>query len=160
MESRKEIAPEKFFIDAVDGRETIAQAGRNGTFCFVGKKLKSRRADQFGPATDETEVDFLKVNEGGTFSKKFLSILADPDVAVFIQAQVANFCKKYSWRFKRNQAVMFIIQQRRKLYVLVVARAEDKGIYQGLGITRYGLNNYFSGRMENHSIVVPKDILT
>jgi len=146
----------KFIIDAVDGSETIAMAGERGTFCFVGKHLKSWKFNQFGPATDETEVEVLPVSQDGSFTVKFSAIISNPGIASITQAQAANFFRKYGWKIKRGNVVMAIIRNKGKFYVLVAGRAEYNDFYDGTAVECFPLS-YFSGIMENHSIIIPKE---
>lgn len=151
----RRVLEKNFIIDAVDGKETIAEAGRKELFSFVGRRLLSRKFDKPDVPTEKTEVKVVKVDGVTSFSMAFsvASEISDLNRSVLTQAQVANFCRKYPQVRHKGCLVVFMIKRRRKLYALLVERLNETG---DLGIVKRPVDEIYHNKTGlNIFVVIP-----
>lgn len=82
-------------LDALDGTETIANAGKIFE-ASIHSGFKDSKLNKASVATPETVVTLYELHEGATLAQMFGYLGRDLQELCLTQAQVINFCKKHT----------------------------------------------------------------
>ncbi len=119
---------ETIMLDALDGKETLATA-KEVFPSGINDNFKKWGINKAGIATKEQVVDVHEQVLDGTFAQMFGSIGTDLDKLCLTQAQIKNFCKKYSsWLRKDGFANLFLFKVEDQFFVASVDVYSD-GLY-------------------------------
>lgn len=126
----------KFFINPVNGTETIVAAGDEGLFSFIDKKLMRPRLDL---PKEKQELAVIKVRGAKNFSMAFQAALttpvsfsttpADLEGAVLSESQIVDFCRNVlQYASHKKWLAAFITKRSSSLSVILVERLEGGGL--------------------------------
>jgi len=143
---------ELLLIDAINGKETLAQA--EDIFpSGISFDFKKWETDQPGDATEETPVQVYEMTQDATFAQMFGSLGTDLDKLYLTQHQIKNFCKKYpDWLRSDGFATFFPFKVEEQYFVAVV-RVCGGGLF--VGVRRLGHGNIW-GAGRRRRVVVPQ----
>lgn len=141
---------ETLMLDALDGKETLANAKETFPSGIDGD-FKNWGTNKAGIATKETAVDVHEMVKDATFARMFGSLGTDLDKLCLTQAQIKNFCKKHpNWLHKDGYATFFLFKVDEQFFVAGVGSG---GLYVDVYRFGHGLV-WVVGR--SHRLVVPQ----
>lgn len=143
---------ESLLIDAVNGKETLAQA-KDVFLSSIDSDLKKLGTDQPGAATEETPVQVYEMAQDATFAQMFGSLGADLDKLCLTQHQIKNFCKELpNWLRSDGHATFFLFKVEDQYFVA------DVYVYgAGLSVRVYDFEfDYVRLALNLHRVVVPQ----
>lgn len=122
---------ESLFIDAVSGKETLAQA-KDVFPSGIDPDFEEWGPDEASQATEEAPVQVHEMVQDSTFAQMFGSLGTDLDKLCFTQHQIKNFCKKHpNWLRADGYATFFIFKAKDQYFVARVYVYYD-GLHVGV----------------------------
>ncbi|MDP2944204.1 MAG: hypothetical protein Q8N57_01360 [bacterium] len=101
---------ESLLIDAVSGKETLAQA-KDVFPSGIDPDFEKWGTDEASQATEETPAQVHEMVKDATFAQMFGSLGTDLDKLCFTQHQIKNFCKKHpNWLRADGYATFFLFK--------------------------------------------------
>ncbi|MFA5777207.1 MAG: hypothetical protein WC906_02105 [Parcubacteria group bacterium] len=143
---------ESLILDAVDGAETLAEA--EDVFAYIDSDFKKYRADEKGPATDETPVEVYEMAKDATFAQMFGSLNYDVGRLCLTQHQIKNFVRKYrGWLRKDGYPTFFLFKSNNQFFVACVFFGSG-GVLE-VDVGRFGSDDvWYAG--SRRRVVVPQ----
>lgn len=126
---------ENLTIDAVDGRETLANA--EDTFAYIDSNFKNWDADVKGPATEEIFVNVQEMEKDATFSQMFGELNADVGKLCLTQHQIKNFVKKHRKWLRTDGYATFFLFKSNGNFSVAFAHFRS-GVRLGVSVLQFG----------------------
>jgi len=144
-------ADEHLTLDAVDGAKTIAKA--KDTFAWIDSDFINYKADEAGPATEETPVNVYELTKDAAFAQMFNAASTDLNKLCFTKHQILNFIKKYkNWLRTNGYATFFLFKANNYFFVACV-------LVHGVGLHVY-VDRLENGNVwdaeDRHRLVLPQ----
>lgn len=145
------LTDEPLIIDAVDGRETIANA--SDVFAYIDPDFRNWKADEAGPATDKTPSVVYEMTKDGHYAELFGSIHRDIQKLCFTQAQIKSFVKKHrEWLLTHGGGTFFLFRSHGAFFVARVHVYSD-GLY--VHVYRFECSGFWDA-VCRHRLVAPQ----
>lgn len=143
---------ETLFIDAVNGKEILADA--SDVFAYRDPDLKNWGADEKGLATESTPVRVYEMAKDATFLQMFGSLNADVKKLCLTQHQIKNFVKRHrNWLRTDGYGTFFLFESRSHFFFAHVY------VYSGDGldvyVDRFECSSVWDAE-HRHRVVVPQ----
>lgn len=112
----RRLTGEPLIIDAVDGREILADA--SDVFAYIDSDFRNWGADESGPATGKTPSIVYEMMKDGAYAELFGSLRRDIRKLCLTQAQIKCFVKKHrSWLRTDGYGTFFLFQSKGEFFV-------------------------------------------
>ncbi len=116
------IQDEEMYIEAVDGKETIADARDIFAFPLINQTSILSMSVSGNPSERLSVMPYEVLGEQ-KFEEMFLNLSSDFERLILGQAQIANFCRRYlTWIKNRNTPTVFLTPIERTYAMVFVER--------------------------------------